>query len=120
MSKDVFEDVRARIRREMTESCIPSLAVAVARNGEILWEEAFGWADREKRIPATPHTMYSQASVSKPMTATGLMVLVEQGKRVQRRATIESQPQVVEGEWADGSDATATIEEERCEQSGSG
>jgi len=80
MGKDLFAEVENRIRREMTESCIPSLAVAVARNGEILWEGAFGWADREKRIPATPHTMYSQASVSKPMTATGLMVLAEQGK----------------------------------------
>jgi len=64
----------------MAESGVPSLAVAVARNGEIVWEEAFGWADLERRIPATVHTMYSLASVSKPITATGLMVLVEQGK----------------------------------------
>ena len=50
------------------------MSVAVAKDGEIIWEEAFGWADREKRIPATEHTMYSLASISKPITATGLMV----------------------------------------------
>lgn len=80
MSTDAFSDVRNRIQQEMAESGIPSFAVAVARNGEILWEEAFGWADREKRILAAEHTMYSQASVSKPITATGLMKLVEQGE----------------------------------------
>jgi len=74
-----FEEVRAKIKRELVEQDIPSLAVAVARNGKIIWEEGFGWADREKRIPATEHIMYSLASISKPITATGLMVLVERG-----------------------------------------
>jgi len=74
-----FEEVRAKIKRELVEQDVPSLAVAVARNGKITWEEGFGWADREKRIPATEHTMYSLASISKPITATGLMVLVERG-----------------------------------------
>ena len=56
------------------------MAVAVARDGEIVWEEGFGLADREKNIPATEHTPYPLASISKPLTATGLMVLVERGK----------------------------------------
>jgi CubicO group peptidase (beta-lactamase class C family) len=74
-----FKEVRAKIKRELVEQDVPSLAVAVARNGKIIWEEGFGWADREKRISATEHTMYSLASISKPITATGLMVLVERG-----------------------------------------
>ena len=80
MSNDGFAGVKRRIQRQTVDSSIPSVAIAVARHGEILWEEACGWADRERRIPATEHTMYSQASVSKPITATGLMVLVERGK----------------------------------------
>ena len=80
MSSDAFSGVRHRIRQEMVKSGIPSVAVAVARQGEILWEEAFGWANREKRVPATVHTLYSLASTSKPFTATGIMKLVEQGK----------------------------------------
>ena len=51
---DDFDRVRAVIRQQMTEGQIPSVAVAVARNGRIIWEEAFGWADRENLIPATP------------------------------------------------------------------
>src|SRR5947208_15256239 len=75
-----FSAVRELIRVRLVEQVIPSLAVAVARDGEIVWEEGFGWADRENRVPATEHTMYSLASISKPITATGLMVLKEQGK----------------------------------------
>src|SRR5437879_2338151 len=75
-----FGAIRELIRTRLVEQTVPSLAVAVARNGTILWEEGFGWADRENRAPATGHTMYSLASISKPITATGLMVLKEQGK----------------------------------------
>lgn len=76
---DRWEGVRERIRQQMEERDIPSVVVAVARDGEIVWEEGFGWADKERRIPATPETMYSLASISKPLTATALMQLVEQG-----------------------------------------
>src|SRR5690606_3806571 len=54
--------------------------IAVFRNGNIDWEEAFGWADREQRVAATPRTAYSLASISKSITATGLMTLVATGK----------------------------------------
>ena len=74
-----LKTVQSFIQKTLVEKDIPSLAVAVARNGEIIWEEAWGMADRENQIPATPHTMYSLASISKPITATGIMVLVEKG-----------------------------------------
>src|SRR6266705_6936673 len=57
----------------------PSVAVSVAKDGRILFEEAIGLANQEKLIPATPYTMYALASISKPLTATGLMVLVDRG-----------------------------------------
>jgi CubicO group peptidase (beta-lactamase class C family) len=74
-----FAALRATIPARLLEHRLPSLAIAVARGGSIIWEDAFGWADRERRLEATPHTMYSLASISKPITATALMVLVERG-----------------------------------------
>lgn len=53
----------------------------MARDGEIIWEEAFGFADKEKGIPATKETMYYVASVTKTLTATALKVL-EEGKQI--------------------------------------
>ncbi len=77
---DAYESVRELIRKEIAEHGRPSVAIAVVSGGQIEWAEGFGWADREKRRPATEHTPYSLASISKPITATGLMVLVQAGK----------------------------------------
>jgi CubicO group peptidase (beta-lactamase class C family) len=77
---DRFEPVRELITDWMASTCTPAVAVAVAQDGQIVWEEAFGWADQERQIPATVDTMFPLASVSKPMTATGMMVLVERGQ----------------------------------------
>lgn len=75
-----FAPARQHIAAAMKWLMVPSLAVAVARDGEILWEEGFGFADRRRRVKADEHTMYSLASISKPFTATGLMVLASRGQ----------------------------------------
>jgi CubicO group peptidase (beta-lactamase class C family) len=77
-----FQPVRAMIQAGMAKEGVPSVAVAVARRGKSLWEEGFGWADRENRVPATEHTMYALASVTKSLTATALMLL-QQRKRLE-------------------------------------
>ncbi len=74
---DEFEPLRAKVAEALKETGVASISVAVARDGRIVWEESFGWADRERMIKATPDTMYSLASISKPVTATGLMVLAD-------------------------------------------
>lgn len=75
-----FDSLRDQIRRELAASQAPSLTVAVARNGRVIWEEGFGWADREHHLPANEHTIYALSSISKMFTATGLMTLVRAGK----------------------------------------
>lgn len=76
-SKPDFSKARKLIQEHMVEYSIPSISVAVARRGEILWEEGIGWADRENRIPATEHTMYYMASVDKSFTTVALIILQE-------------------------------------------
>jgi len=77
---DRFDEIRDFIRAQLVERSLPSLAVAVVQDGRIAWEEAFGWADRERRVAADAHTPYSLASVTKPLTATALMILAQSGK----------------------------------------
>jgi CubicO group peptidase (beta-lactamase class C family) len=72
-----FTHARAVIDSVMAANNIPSIAVAVAKGDKIVWEAARGYADVEKQIPATPTTAYSLASISKPFTATGIMILVQ-------------------------------------------
>jgi CubicO group peptidase (beta-lactamase class C family) len=75
-----FSAVRAFIDHGIATGHVPSMAVAVAQRGRILWEAGFGSPDRENPAPATAHTMYAIASVTKLMTATGLMVLHQRGQ----------------------------------------
>src|SRR3954468_6773372 len=72
--------LRTTIQRMVDSAQVPSVTVAVARNGAVLWEDAFGYADIEHQVAATPYTLYSLASISKPFTATAVMRLVEQGR----------------------------------------
>lgn len=75
----MFETIRAELSERVESGEMPSIAVAVSWRGEIIWEEAFGWADRESETPATPETVYPIGSLAKSITATGIMVLVERG-----------------------------------------
>jgi len=76
---DRFDPVRSLIAETIREHGLASVAIAAAQDGKIVWEEAFGWADRENQVPATPSSIYALASITKSFTATGLMVLVERG-----------------------------------------
>ncbi|MCA9320574.1 MAG: beta-lactamase family protein, partial [Planctomycetes bacterium] len=58
---------------------VPGVAAGVARRGEVLWAEGFGFADLEHRVPVTDQTLFRIASLSKPLTTAGLMKLVEKG-----------------------------------------
>ena len=53
-----FQRIEGEIRRLVVEQTVPSIVIAVAKDGRIIWEFAVGWADRERRLPATPHTPY--------------------------------------------------------------
>jgi len=75
-----FAPVRQRIRQEVASGKATGVAVAVVHKGRLVWEEGFGFADREKRIEATARTPFCLASLTKPFTTTMLMTLVAEGK----------------------------------------
>ncbi len=59
---------------------IPAVSAAVGTGAEVVWERGFGTADLEHDAPATASTRYRTASITKWMTATAAMRLVEEGK----------------------------------------
>jgi CubicO group peptidase (beta-lactamase class C family) len=58
----------------------PGLAVALVCHGRTSWAAGYGVADQAKGQPVTPATRFQAASVSKPVTAWGVLRLVEQGR----------------------------------------
>ena len=64
----------------MTRLGIPGLSAAVVTERRLRWSSAYGMADLENFVPATTETVYRLASVTKPITATAVLQLVEAGK----------------------------------------
>ncbi|MGV3705820.1 MAG: serine hydrolase domain-containing protein [Arcticibacter sp.] len=54
--------------------------VLVAKKGKIIYQNAIGWADYLHRDSLKIHSKFELASVTKPMTATAILMLAEQGK----------------------------------------
>ena len=68
------------MRRFVVENEIPGAALAVAKDGRLLYARGFGWANRENKKPVQPHSLFRVASISKPITAVAILRLVDQGK----------------------------------------
>jgi CubicO group peptidase (beta-lactamase class C family) len=64
----------------MAGSMTPGLAVALACHGRVAWAAGYGVADPATGRPLTTATRFQAASVSKPVTAWGVLRLVEQGR----------------------------------------
>lgn len=56
------------------------VVVLVARGGKIVLHEAFGWRDKEQKIPMQKDTMFRMASNTKPVIAAAVGILVEEKK----------------------------------------
>jgi CubicO group peptidase (beta-lactamase class C family) len=67
-------------RRAMAGSTTPGLAVALIGNGEVAWAAGYGVADHSTGRPVMTATRFQAASVSKPVTAWGVLRLVESGR----------------------------------------
>jgi hypothetical protein len=52
----------------------------VVKDGKLAWTGAYGFSDLENFVPAKTSTMYRLASISKPITATAILQLVQAGK----------------------------------------
>jgi CubicO group peptidase (beta-lactamase class C family) len=75
-----FQPLRETMKRASTEHRLPSIAVAVAQGGKVVFEEAIGWADVERRVAATPETPYALGGVTQLLTASAVMMLADRGK----------------------------------------
>jgi len=76
----VAAQVDAVVRRAMDKQRIPGLSLAVIQDGRLVVAKGYGMANVELQVPATLETVYQIQSMTKSFTATGIMMLVEEGK----------------------------------------
>jgi CubicO group peptidase (beta-lactamase class C family) len=69
-----------RVAAFMQQYTVPGFSVAIGRSGRLLYQEAFGWADREAGEAATTAHLFRICSISKPITSVAVFTLVEAGR----------------------------------------
>ena len=73
------DDLDERIPNLMEKYDIPGVSMALIQDGELVWSGAYGYADVEREREMTIEAVCRAESISKPVTAWGVMRLVEQG-----------------------------------------
>ena len=80
LSKERLQRISAWIQADVDKGIVPGAVVMVLRKGKIAYYEAFGYRDREKKIPMTRDSIFRIASMTKPFTSLAIMMLAEEGK----------------------------------------
>ena len=73
-------EAREIVRDLMADQNIPGFSIAVGLEGDVIWSEGFGYANLEHRIPVTTLTKFRVGSVSKPITAAAMGILMDAGR----------------------------------------
>jgi CubicO group peptidase (beta-lactamase class C family) len=76
----LVQAVEDAARQALASSTTPGLAVALVHHGRLVWAAGYGVADRTTGQPVTATTRFQAASLSKPVTAWGVLRLVESGR----------------------------------------
>ncbi len=80
LPQPVIDSIERIISREMARQQIPGLSIAIGIDDRLVWKQAYGFADLENFVPVTTETRFRSASVGKPMTATAVLQLAEEGR----------------------------------------
>ncbi len=75
-----LDALRTAISALMGTHRVPGLSIAVTSSTDLLYADAFGWADIAEKRPATPETGYLWFSMSKIVTATAALRLADEGR----------------------------------------
>jgi CubicO group peptidase (beta-lactamase class C family) len=79
-SAERLDRITARFQEEVDGSKIPGAVIEIARDGKVAYLHAFGFQDRDKKIPMQIGALFRLASLSKPLTSVAAMMLAEEGK----------------------------------------
>ncbi len=82
MSAARLELIGSALRAEIAQGAIPGAVVAIARRGKLVYHEAFGTVDPAAGTPMPKDAIFPIASLTKPLTTVGALMLVEAGRMV--------------------------------------
>jgi CubicO group peptidase (beta-lactamase class C family) len=76
----LLDSVSRYVLAELARQRIPGASVTILRGDSVLLSRGFGLANLELRVPASDSTIYQSGSIGKQFTASGILMLAEQGR----------------------------------------
>src|SRR3954467_5132885 len=80
LSSERLARIGETLKADIDAGRIPGAVIAIARRGKLGGLDAHGWGGKTANIPMTTDTIFNIASMTKPMTAVGALMLYEHGK----------------------------------------
>jgi D-alanyl-D-alanine carboxypeptidase len=80
LTPEMREKIDGIAQKSLEQTGVPSASVAIVKDGQIAYTQAYGTARLDPRMPARPSMRYSIGSISKQFTAAAVLMLAEQGK----------------------------------------
>ena len=80
LNEQQFDSLADIMQQAVDQQAIAGCSFLIVHRGEVVFREAFGFADVESERPFTTNELVPIASVSKPVLASVVMALVDQGK----------------------------------------
>jgi CubicO group peptidase (beta-lactamase class C family) len=75
-----LQRIRPAMQAYVDRGIFAGISTLIARRGQIVHAEQFGWRDREAQAPMTADTIFRLYSMTKPIVCTALMTLFEEGR----------------------------------------
>jgi CubicO group peptidase (beta-lactamase class C family) len=79
-SSDRLARIDSVLKADIDAGRIPGAVIAIARHGKLVKLDAYGFRDKDAKVAMTTDTIFNIASMTKPMTTVGALMLYEQGK----------------------------------------
>ena len=80
MSSERLARIGAALKEDIDRGLTPGGVIAIARRGKLVALDAYGWRDKAAGVPMTTDSIFNIASMTKPMTTVGALMLYEQGR----------------------------------------
>lgn len=77
---DIVKTVDRMVVDAYPDTTAPGAAVLLAKDGHILYRRGIGMANLEHQVPLKPDMPFRLASLTKPLTSTAILMLVESGQ----------------------------------------
>src|SRR5213075_101343 len=100
-----LKNVDTSFQQAVESKKMPGIVAMAATDKGVLYEGAFGWRELGKPAPMTPDTVFWIASMTKAITSTAAMQLVERGKLALERPVRDVLPELAGAKVLEGFDA---------------